>query len=88
MANASERFYMCSCHIIIAISEIMQFRVLIERDGDGVYVGKVPDLPGCATEGKTKKELMKNMKEAIQAYMESLKKHGDPIPVESVQISV
>ncbi|EQD81253.1 hypothetical protein B1A_00023, partial [mine drainage metagenome] len=37
---------------------------------------------------KTKKELMKNMKEAIQAYMESLKKHGDPIPVESVQISV
>ncbi len=67
---------------------LIQFRVLIERDEDGIYVGKVPDLPGCATEGKTKKELMKNMKEAIQAYMESLKRHGDPIPVESVQISV
>ena len=66
----------------------MRFRVLIERDEEGIYVGKVPDLPGCATEGRTKKELMKNMKEAIQAYMESLKKHGDPIPVESVQISV
>lgn len=66
----------------------IQFRVLIERDEDGIYVGKVPDLPGCATEGKTKKELMKNMKEAIREYMESLKKHGDPIPVESVQISV
>ena len=53
----------------------MEFRVLIERDEDGIYVGKVPDLPGCATEGKTKKELMKNMKEAIQAYMESLNQY-------------
>ena len=48
----------------------MQFRVLIERDEDGVYVAKVPDLPGCATEGKTKKELMKNIREAIQVYIE------------------
>jgi predicted RNase H-like HicB family nuclease len=31
---------------------------------------------------------MKNVKEAIQAYLESLKKHGDPIPVEMVQVSV
>jgi len=66
----------------------MKFRVIIERDEDGIYVGKVPDLPGCATEGKTKKELKKNIKEAIQAYMESLKKHGDPVPIEMVQISV
>lgn len=66
----------------------MKFRVIIERDEDGIYVGKVPDLPGCATEGKTKKELRKNVKEAIQAYLGSLKKHGDPIPIETVQISV
>lgn len=66
----------------------MRFRVLIEKDEDGLYVGKVPDLPGCATEGRTKKELMKNIKEAIQAYLESLKKHGDPVPVEMVQVSV
>ena len=66
----------------------MKFRVIVERDEDGIYVGKVPDLPGCASEGRTKKELRKNVKEAIKAYMESLKKHGDPIPVEMVQISV
>jgi len=66
----------------------MRYRVIIERDEDGIYVGKVLDLPGCATEGKTKRELMKNVKEAIQAYLESLKKHGDPIPIEMVQVSV
>ncbi|MDE1850894.1 MAG: type II toxin-antitoxin system HicB family antitoxin [Candidatus Micrarchaeota archaeon] len=66
----------------------MQFRVIIERGDDGTYVGKVPDLPGCASEGKTRKELTKNVKEAIRAYLESLKKHGDPIPVGTVQISV
>ena len=53
----------------------MRFRISVERDEDGVYVGKAPDLPGCAIEGMTKKELMKNMKEAIWAYIESLKKH-------------
>jgi predicted RNase H-like HicB family nuclease len=66
----------------------MKFRVMIEKDEDGVYVAQVPDLPGCATEGKTKKELMKNVKEAIQAYLEALKKQGSPIPIEMVQVSV
>ena len=67
---------------------MVKYRVIIEKDEDGVLVARVPDLPGCATEGKTKQELMKNVKEAIQAYLEELKAHGDPVPVETVQISV
>ncbi len=66
----------------------MKYRVIVERDEDGIYVAKVPDLPGCATEGRTKKELMINVKGAIQAYLEALKKHGDPIPVATIQVSV
>ena len=46
---------------------MLTYRVIIEKDEDGVLVAKVPDLPGCATEGKTREELMKNVKEAIQA---------------------
>ncbi len=68
--------------------ERMKYRVMIERGEDGMYVAKVSDLPGCATEGKTRKELMKNVKEAMQAYLEALKKQGDPVPVELVQVSV
>ncbi len=66
----------------------MKYRVIIEKDEDGIYVARVPDLPGCATEGKNRKELMKNVKEAIQVYLEALKKQGDPIPVETAQVSV
>jgi predicted RNase H-like HicB family nuclease len=68
--------------------ERLKYRVIIEKDEDNMYVAKVPDLPGCATEGRTRKELMKNVKEAIQAYLEALKNHGDPVPVEMVQVSV
>ncbi len=66
----------------------MRYRVIIERDEDGIYVGKVPDLPGCASEGKTRKELLKNIKEAIEAYIEALEGNGSPIPIETVQVSV
>lgn len=66
----------------------MKFRVIVEKDEDGVYVATVPDLPGCSTEGKTKPELKKNVKEAIQAYIASLKEHGEPVPVEMMQVGV
>lgn len=58
----------------------MKFRVLLERDEDGVYVAKVPELPGCISQGRTRKEAIENVKEAIEAYLESLKKHKEPIP--------
>ena len=59
--------------------ERMKYRVMIEKDEDGIYVAKVFDLPGCATEGKTLRELMKNVNEAILAYLEALKKYADSI---------
>jgi len=55
---------------------MLSYRVIVEKDEDGVLVARVPDLPGCATDGKTRYELMKNIKEAIQAYLEALKEHG------------
>ena len=58
----------------------MRFRVLLERDEDGVYLAKVPELPGCISQGRTRKEALENVKEAIEAYLESLKKHGEPTP--------
>jgi predicted RNase H-like HicB family nuclease len=58
----------------------MKFRVLLERDEDGFYVAQVPGLPGCISQGKTREEAIVNIKDAIQGYLESLKKHGEPIP--------
>jgi antitoxin HicB len=58
----------------------MKFRILIEQDEDGVFVANCPALPGCISQGKTRAEVQANIKEAIQGYLESLKKHNDPIP--------
>ena len=58
----------------------MHYRVLIEQDEDGIFVAEVPALPGCVTQGKTRAEAIANAKEAIAAYLESLQKHGEPIP--------
>ena len=58
----------------------MKFRVLIERDEDGVYVATVPSLPGCLADGPTRAEAVQNVREAVALYIESLEAHGDPIP--------
>jgi len=58
----------------------VKYRVLLEPDEDGVYVAEVPALPGCISQGRTRAEAIANIKEAIAAYLESLKNHGDPVP--------
>jgi antitoxin HicB len=70
----------------------MRLRVILEIDEDGVFVAECPTLPGCVSEGKTREEALLNIKDAIQGYIESLEKHGDPIPPsiqeEIVEVSV
>ncbi len=58
----------------------MKYRVVIEQDEDGAFVAQVPALPGCVSQGKTRSEALKNIKEAIELYLESLKAHNEPIP--------
>lgn len=47
-----------------------KFYVLIERDEDGYYVGEVPQLKACYSQGETIDELMENMKEVIELCIE------------------
>ena len=58
----------------------MKYRALIEQDEDGMFVAEVPALPGCISQGSTREEALQNIQEAIAAYLESLKTHGEPIP--------
>ncbi len=46
------------------------FNIIIERGDDGYYIGTVPELGGCHTQGKTLDELIENIKEAIQLCLE------------------
>ena len=70
----------------------MKYRVLFEQDEDGVFVATCPSLPGCISQGSARSEALVNIREAIEAYLASLKKHGDPIPPsiseEVIEVSV
>jgi predicted RNase H-like HicB family nuclease len=50
-----------------------KFRVIIERDEDGLYIATVPELKGCHTQAKTLDLLMKRTQEAVELYLDYLK---------------
>ena len=47
-----------------------KYYMVIERDSAGWYVGSIPELPGCHTQGSTVEELTTRMREAIDLYLE------------------
>jgi antitoxin HicB len=58
----------------------VRYRILIEQDEDGIFVAECPCLPGCISQGKSRKEALENIRDAIKGYLESLKKHNEPVP--------
>uniref|UniRef100_A0A7C4XA59 Type II toxin-antitoxin system HicB family antitoxin n=1 Tax=candidate division WOR-3 bacterium TaxID=2052148 RepID=A0A7C4XA59_UNCW3 len=46
------------------------FTIIIERGEDGYFIGTVPELRGCHSQGKSLDELIENIKEAIQLCLE------------------
>lgn len=60
------------------------YRVVIEPD-EGRYYAEVPALPGCHSWGYTYEEALKNIKEALEVWLEVKKEEGEPIPIEDPQ---
>jgi predicted RNase H-like HicB family nuclease len=56
----------------------MSYTVILEQDPDGGYVATVPALPGCVSQGKTRDEVMANIREAAELYIEDCLVAGDP----------
>jgi len=56
------------------------FHVVLRPEPEGGFTAIVPALPGCVTYGRTLTEAKKMAKDAIGGYIESLKKHKEPIP--------
>lgn len=59
----------------------MKFVYIIEKADDGSYSAYVPDLPGCTTCADTVDEIRRNMQDAVDSYIDSLREHDEIIPV-------
>lgn len=66
----------------------MQFTITIDRDEDGVWVAECPSIPGCVSQGETKKEALANIEEAIQLCLEVRAERGMPLTIETQQLEV
>jgi predicted RNase H-like HicB family nuclease len=53
-----------------------EFYVVIERDEDGIYVGEVPQLKACYSQGETIDELMQNIREVIELCLEEIEEES------------
>jgi predicted RNase H-like HicB family nuclease len=60
-----------------------EFYVIIERDEDGYYIGEVPQLRACYSQGATLDELMANIREVIELCLEE---EGEEVVSEFVGI--
>ncbi|MBM4461873.1 MAG: type II toxin-antitoxin system HicB family antitoxin [Chloroflexi bacterium] len=60
----------------------MKYTVIIEKGSESGYVAYAPALKGCISQGATREETLRNIKEAIEAYVEALLEDGLPVPTE------
>jgi predicted RNase H-like HicB family nuclease len=63
-----------------------RFRVIFEKEDEDGYHVFCPTLPGCHTQSETIEEGVRNIREAIQLYVDSLIEDGLPVPEEDILI--
>ena len=63
-----------------------RYTVILDREPDGGFHAFCPVLKGCHSQGDTLDEAIDNIREAIEAYLESVQAHGEPIPREDLLI--
>lgn len=61
--NSAQKLY-------IKFSTIMKIKILIHEDEKKGYWAEVPSLPGCFTQADTIEELIQNIYEAVEGYLE------------------
>lgn len=47
----------------------MRLKAIVHKEAGGGYWAKVPALPGCATQGDTHEELLRNLQEAVEGWL-------------------
>lgn len=56
--------------------KVLNFKVILEQDEDGLFIASAPALPGCHTQGETYEKVLKNIKEAIELCLDEAKNNS------------
>jgi predicted RNase H-like HicB family nuclease len=60
----------------------MVYTVIVEKGRESGYIAYAPALKGCVSQGETREQVMKNIKEAMEIYIEALLEDGLPVSTE------
>ena len=71
---------LCLWNLLGQIEGVKMRQVLLYPGEDGYWVAECPSLPGCISQGTTKEEATRNIREAIALYIEALEDDGLPVP--------
>ena len=66
----------------------MKIHVVIEKDEAGYFVAEVPALPGCLSQGNTQEEALKNIREAIQGWLEVMEEKHPFNRTEAIEVVI
>jgi predicted RNase H-like HicB family nuclease len=66
----------------------MKIKVIVHEAEEGGYWAEVPAIPGCATQGETFEELLKNLYEAVEGCLSVDVKKIDPTAGRVIEIAV
>jgi antitoxin HicB len=59
----------------------LKYPITLYPDVEGGYVAEIKDLPGCLTQGETLQEVIDNMDEARELWLETAYESNDNIPL-------
>lgn len=59
--------------------KVLEYTIVLEPAQEGGYIVYAPALPGCHSQGETKQEARQHIIEAIELYLQELKRQGKPI---------
>lgn len=63
-------------------------QVILYKGQDGKWVAEAPSLPGCVSEGDTRDDALRNIREAIDLWVEVMTGRGEPIPPDTLDAEV
>lgn len=63
-------------------------QVVLYKGQDGKWVAEVPSLPGCVSQGDSREDALRNIREAIDLWIEVMEERGEPIHPDDLSVEV